>query len=520
MRCSHQISWVASINSDLRKKSACKNYGKVRRQPINFPFDNSYARLPEEFFSPAKPAGVAAPRLLLFNEALADQLGIERDGATDDELAQVFSGQRLVEGSQPLAQAYAGHQFGQFVPQLGDGRAILLGEVVNRQGRRFDLQLKGAGRTLFSRGGDGLAPIGPVLREFLVSEAMYALGVPTTRALAAVATGATVERERPLPGAILTRVAASHLRIGTVQLFAARGNRQALNTLVEYTLQRHYPDHPIDPTPAMTLLQAVCEQQARLVARWMALGFIHGVMNTDNMTLSGETIDYGPCAFMDQYDPQTRFSSIDHGGRYAYGNQPIIAQWNLARLAEALLPTETKPNASLEQAKAIIEQFMPRYEQLWLEAFNAKLGLAEVIEGDRQRLEHLHTLMQAGTADFTQTFRGLARWLQTEELAALPAGLQQQPELPAWLADWQQRLTRQGRTSTAVAQAMNRVNPYVIPRNHKVEAVLTAAEQGNLTPFKQMLAAVRRPYEEGPEQAEFSTPAPLTERVYQTFCGT
>ena len=487
---------------------------------VRFQFDNSYARLPEGFFRKAEPASVEAVQLLLFNEALADQLGIERDGATEEALAQIFSGQRLAEGSQPLAQAYAGHQFGQFVPQLGDGRAILLGEVVNAQGQRFDVQLKGAGRTHFSRGGDGLAPIGPVLREYLVSEAMAALGVPTTRALAAVTTGATVKRERPLPGAILTRVAASHLRVGTVQFFAARDNREALKTLVEYTLHRHYPDHPPDPTPAMALLKAVCEQQAKLVAKWMALGFIHGVMNTDNMTLSGETIDYGPCAFMDQYSPQTHFSAIDHGGRYAYGNQPIIAQWNLARLAEALWPTETKPDADLEPARAIIEQFMPRYEWLWLEGFNAKLGLAEVVEGDRERLERLHSLMQAGSADFTQTFRGLARWLRTDKLEALPEGLRQQAELPSWLADWQQRLTQQGRASTAVAQTMDTVNPYVIPRNHKVEAALTAAEQGDLAPFEKLLAAVRSPYEEGPGQIEFSEPAPPAERVYQTFCGT
>lgn len=487
---------------------------------VRFPFDNSYARLPEGFFSKAEPAGFAAVQLLLFNEALADQLGIERDGATEKELAEVFSGQRLPEGSQPLAQAYAGHQFGQFVPQLGDGRAILLGEVVNAQGHRFDVQLKGAGRTLFSRNGDGLAPIGPVLREYLVSEAMHALGVPTTRSLAAVTTGATVRREQPLPGAILTRVAASHLRVGTVQFFAARDNPEALKTLVEYTLHRHYPDHPLDPTPAMALLKAVCEQQAKLVAKWMALGFIHGVMNTDNMTLSGETIDYGPCAFMDQYSPQARFSAIDHGGRYAYGNQPSIAQWNLARLAEALLPAEAEPDASLAPAREIIEQFMPRYESLWLEAFNAKLGLADVIEGDRERLDRLHTLMEAGSADFTQTFRGLARWLRTDNLAALPKGLRQNAGLPSWLADWQQRLTQQGRVTTAVAEAMDKVNPYVIPRNHKVEAALTAAQQGDLAPFEKLLAAVHSPYEEGPGQKEFSEPALPEERVYQTFCGT
>ena len=487
---------------------------------IRFQFDNSYARLPERFYSKAEPASVEAPQLLLFNEALADQLGIERDGATEEDLAQVFSGQRLPEGSRPLAQAYAGHQFGHFTPQLGDGRTILLGEVVNSQGQRFDVQLKGAGRTLFSRSGDGLAPIGPVLREYVVSEAMHSLGVPTTRALAAVATGAIVRRERPLPGAILTRVAASHLRVGTVQFFAARGDREALKTLVEYILNRHYPDHPSDPTPAMALLKAACEQQAKLVAKWMALGFIHGVMNTDNMALSGETIDYGPCAFMDQYDPQTRFSAIDHGGRYAYGNQPIIAQWNLARLAEALLPAETEPDAKAATARAIIEQFMPRYESLWLEGFNAKLGLAEVVGGDRERLEHLHTLMKAGTADFTQTFRGLSRWLRTDKLTALPEGLRQQAELPSWLADWQRRLAQQGRAHTAVAQAMDRVNPYVIPRNHKVEAALTAAEQGDLAPFEKLLAAVRSPYDEGPGQSEFSEPAPPAERVYQTFCGT
>lgn len=487
---------------------------------VQLPFDNSYARLPEGFFNKAEAAAVSEPRLLAFNADLAEQLGIVWHAATEQDLAQLFSGQHLPEGAEPIAQAYAGHQFGQFVPQLGDGRALLLGEVVNAQGQRFDVQLKGSGRTVFSRGGDGLAPIGPVLREFLVSEAMHALGVPTTRALAAVSTGGTVMRDRPLPGAILTRVAASHLRIGTVQFFAARDNREALNTLIEYSLKRHYPDEPIETTPGMTLLKAVSERQARLVVKWMSLGFVHGVMNTDNMTLSGETIDYGPCAFMDQYSPQTRFSSIDHGGRYAYGNQPTIAQWNLARLAEALLQAEPEPDASLEEAKAIIEGFKPRYEQLWLEAFNKKLGLGDIEEGDQARLDRLLALMQAGAADFTQTFRGLANWLRTESLSALPDGLNSLAELPSWLAEWRERLANQPEDLDAIAQTMDQVNPYVIPRNHKVEAVLTAAEQGNLEPFEQMLAAVRQPFGKEQGQAEFSEPAPPQARVYQTFCGT
>lgn len=487
---------------------------------VRFPFDNSYARLPEGFFSQAEPARAIKPQMLAFNAALAQQMGIDFTGASDEDLSSVFSGQTLPEGSQPIAQAYAGHQFGQFVPQLGDGRAILLGEVVNAQGQRFDVQLKGAGRTVFSRGGDGLAPIGPVLREFLVSEAMHALGVPTTRALAAVGTGVTVMRDRPLPGAILTRVAASHLRIGTVQFFAARDNRDALNRLVDYTLNRHYPEQPIDTTPAMALLKAVTEQQAKLIAKWMSLGFVHGVMNTDNMTLSGETIDYGPCAFMEQYSPQTRFSSIDHGGRYAYGNQPSIAQWNLARLAEALLQAEEAPDTSLEHAKAIIGAFKPRYEQLWLAAFNQKLGLDEIEEGDQERLDRLLALMQAGSADFTQTFRGLAHWLRTAELGSLPEGLQSLAELPGWLAEWHQRLSTQSKNMASVAQGMDQINPYVIPRNHKVEAMLVAAEQGDLEPFERMLAAVRQPFETEPGQAEFSEPAPPQERVYQTFCGT
>ncbi|MHA7878995.1 MAG: protein adenylyltransferase SelO [Saccharospirillum sp.] len=486
---------------------------------ISIPFDNTYARLPEGFFGEAQPAHVKAPELLAFNQPLALNLGIEMT-ASDAELARVFSGQQLIEGAEPIAQAYAGHQFGQFVPQLGDGRAILLGEVVNPEGQRFDVQLKGAGRTLFSRGGDGLAPIGPVLREYLVSEAMHAMGVPTTRALAAVKTGHTAMRDRPLPGAVLTRVAASHLRIGTVQFFAARDNQAALNTLINYALKRHYPQQPVATTPAMALLRAVSEQQAQLVAKWMAIGFIHGVMNTDNMTLSGETIDYGPCAFMDQYSPQTRFSSIDHGGRYAYGNQPIIAQWNLARLAEALLQGEAEPNASLEEAKAIIEAFKPRYEQLWLAAFNAKLGLTEVGEGDQARIEKLLTLMQAGSADFTGTFRALSRWLADPKEAQWPEGLGTLAELPGWLEGWQQRLNDQGRALPEVVRAMNAVNPYVIPRNHQVEAALTAAEQGDLAPFEALLAAVRQPFEDGPGQAGFSEPAPPQQRVYQTFCGT
>jgi len=490
-----------------------------------FRFDNSYGRLPDRFHARLPPAPAPAPRLVRLNRDLAEELGLDPAALSGAEGAALFAGNSLPEGADPLAMAYAGHQFGNFVPRLGDGRAILLGELVDRHGRRRDLQLKGAGRTPFSRGGDGRAALGPVLREYLVSEAMHALGVPTTRALAAVLTGEPVYRERELPGAVLARVAASHVRVGSFEYFAARGDAEGLQTLADHVIARHYPQVADAAEPAMALLAAVAEAQAELVAAWMQVGFIHGVMNTDNMTLSGETIDYGPCAFMDAYDPATVFSSIDHAGRYAFGNQPRIAQWNLARLAEALLPLmEGPPEAAAERAGVEIGAFAERYLRHWHAGMGRKLGLAAAEEGDGELLRDLLAAMQAGHADFTLTFRRLSdAAADPDALAAVRALFAQPAAFDAWAARWQARLAREAGTSPgARAAAMHAVNPAVIPRNHLVEQALAAAvDEADFGPFEALLAVVTRPFEIPPPAAiDYTAPPPPSERVYQTFCGT
>lgn len=476
-------------------------------------FDNTYARLPERFYARLTPTPVRSPRVVKFNSTLAQELGLEAQQWESEMGATVLAGNHVPEWAKPLAMAYAGHQFGHFVPQLGDGRAILLGEIIARDGLRYDLHLKGAGRTPFSRRGDGRAVLGPMLREYIISEAMHALGIPTTRSLAVVTTGESVLRETALPGAILARVAASHLRVGTFEYFAARGDVEAIRILAEYAIHRHYPELNESPTPYLSLLAAVSETQASLIARWMQVGFIHGVMNTDNMTISGETIDYGPCAFMDAYDPATVFSSIDHQGRYAFGNQPRIAYWNVARFADTLLPLfADNQEKAIALAEDVINQFPAHFERYWLAGMRRKLGLMSEQPGDADLIEALLTLMQEHTADYTNTLRRLCAVAEGE---AAPAGYED------WVMRWQSRLGQEPYERAAAAALMRRHNPTVIPRNHQVEVALDAAvQQGDFAPLETLLTVLSTPFELKPEYGKYSAPPAPSERVHQTFCGT
>ena len=485
-----------------------------------FNFDNSFARSLEGFFKPCQAEPATAPTLLQFNHALAKELGLDPVALDSEAGLAIFSGNATPEGSEPLAQAYAGHQFGGFSPQLGDGRALLLGEVIDTQQRRRDIQLKGSGRTPFSRGGDGLAAIGPVLREYLIGEAMHALGVPTTRALAAVATGKHVYREIALPGAILTRIAASHIRVGTFQYAGARGDILKVRELADYAIQRHYPDTSDAENPYLAFFAAVADAQAALVARWMNIGFIHGVMNTDNMTISGETIDYGPCAFMDKYAASTVFSSIDQYGRYAYANQPEILTWNLARLAETLIPhVDTKKERAIELLTETIECIQPLYESYWLSGMRSKIGLTTEDILDQELINDLLKLMEAGQADFTLVFRRLSQTLQGDSDAV--RNLFKEPDaFNAWVVRWQKRLEQEDIVAETTAQAMDRVNPIYIPRNHKVEESLAAAVNQDMTPFTKLLEVVIQPFDEVAGNEAYTEPAPTTNRRYQTFCGT
>jgi uncharacterized protein YdiU (UPF0061 family) len=484
-------------------------------------FDNSYAGLPARFHSRVQPTAVAGPRLVVFNRPLARDLGLDPD-RIEPEAAELFSGNRLPDDSLPLAMAYAGHQFGSFVPQLGDGRAILLGELKGRDGALYDVQLKGAGLTPFSRNGDGRAVLGPMLREYLVSEAMHAFGIPTTRSLAVVTTGEQVYRETALPGAVLTRVAASHIRVGTFQYFAARGDYDAIRELLDYVIARHYPEARAADIPALAVLTTVAQRQLALIVEWMLVGFIHGVMNTDNMAISGETIDYGPCAFLDEYHARKVFSSIDRGGRYAYANQPAIAQWNLARFAETLLPLlDADVDKAVTLATQVLEPFIAQFDARFIDGLCRKIGLAETLEGDADLVRRLLSTMQAAEADFTLSFRTLARAAEDaagetafRELFKDPAGID------SWLQDWRRRLERDPQTPAARASGMRRRNPAFIPRNHRVEAALDAATQGDLRPFERLLAVVQRPFDEQPESAEYAEPPQPSDRVTQTFCGT
>ncbi|MDP2354852.1 MAG: YdiU family protein [Beijerinckiaceae bacterium] len=478
-------------------------------------FDNSYARLPDRFYTRTSPVAVAAPRMLKFNQALADELGLELP--TDEQTrAKIFTGNLNPEGGEPLALAYAGHQFGHFNPQLGDGRAVLIGEIVARDGRRLDMQLKGSGRTPFSRGGDGRAAFGPVLREYLLSEAMHALGVPTTRSLAAAATGEAVYREAPLPGAVLTRIASSHLRIGTFQYFAARGDGEAVRILVDYAIKRLYPHLEGAANPALALMEAVVEAQAKLIAKWLSIGFIHGVMNTDNTSISGETIDYGPCAFVDAYDHMAVFSSIDAQGRYAYANQPPIGQWNLARFAETLLGViDDDKDRAVEQATKRLEAFMPAFHAHWTRLMRAKLGLLVEEEGDTQLANDLFNAMHASKADFTLTFRTLPAHMEADASSE-----EDSPEMSAWLAAWRARHERERQSPEARRALMESVNPIFIPRNHRVEQALELATRGDFTAFDRLLSAVSRPFDVRADMIELAQGPRPDERVLQTFCGT
>jgi uncharacterized protein YdiU (UPF0061 family) len=497
-------------------RSAANNCAAAR-----FEFQNTYARDLEGFYVPWQATHVAGPKLVMLNRELAEELGLDPLVLDSDEGARIFSGNETPEGSLPMAQAYAGHQFGGFVPQLGDGRALLLGEVIDRNGHRRDIQLKGSGRTPFSRSGDGRAALGPVLREYLIGEAMYALGIPTTRALAAVLTGEPVFRETPLPGAVLTRVAASHIRVGTFQFFAARGEEDKVRRLADYAINRHYPEVKGQANPYLELLERVSDRQAALVARWMHVGFIHGVMNTDNMAISGETIDYGPCAFMDHYDPATVFSSIDTHGRYAYGNQPSIAQWNLARFAETLLPLiDADRNRAIERATEAINSFAKKYENHWLKGMRAKLGLSSEDEADVNLIAGFLTAMEGNKVDYTLGFRYLADAARGREqgvraLFTVPSAYD------LWSEHWRARLARETVAPAARAEAMRRVNPAFIPRNHRVEEALSAASERNgYAPFRILLKILSRPFDDQPEFAAFAEPAPEGQGRYQTFCGT
>ncbi len=479
-----------------------------------FNFDTTYTSLAPHFFAEAAPDSVAAPQLVIVNHALAAQLGVDLSGLSIDQQAALFSGNQVPMGASPLAQAYAGHQFGNFTI-LGDGRAHLLGEHVTPNGDRFDIQFKGSGRTPFSRGGDGKAALGPMLREFIISEALYHLGIPTTRSLAVVATGEPVMRDAVLPGAILTRVAASHIRFGTFQFAAHHGDKAGLDGLLAYTIARHYPDLEESPNKALALLAAVMERQADLIVHWMRVGFIHGVMNTDNMTLSGEAIDFGPCAFMDAFDPQTVFSSIDHMGRYAYGNQPKIALWNLTRLAETLLPLIDDDTAqAVKLAESELNKFAPLYEQKWLTMMRHKLGLDGAQEGDAKLITDLLDWMQKHGADYTNSFYDLTY----DNL--LGAEIYQSKPFTDWHQQWTQRRDQNQQPADAAHHMMARNNPVLIPRNHNVEQALSAANEGDLNPLQNLLAALEEPYADKAEFAPYKSPPAPSERVYQTFCGT
>jgi uncharacterized protein YdiU (UPF0061 family) len=485
-------------------------------------FEHSYSALAPRFYASVDPTTVPNPRLVVFNRHLAEELGLEPD-VIEREAAAMLSGNQLPDDSNPIAMAYAGHQFGSFVPRLGDGRAILLGELKGRDGVLRDLQLKGAGLTPFSRNGDGRAALGPMLREYLISEAMHALGIPTTRSLAVITTGEQVFREHVLPGAVLTRVAASHIRVGTFQYFVARGDQEAVRELLDYVIARHYPDARDADVPALAVLKAVARRQAALIADWMLVGFIHGVMNTDNMAISGETIDYGPCAFMDKYHPNTVFSSIDQNGRYAYANQPAIAQWNLARLAETLLPLiDSDSDKAVSLATEVVLPFIAQFDAQFLEGMRRKTGLASAVDGDADLIKRLFATMQDAEADFTLTFRRLALAAESPgEPTALFELFAETSGIKNWLREWHQRLAYDPQSAAERVTGMRRVNPAFIPRNHHVEAVLRAASEGSdFKPFQQLLGVLQRPYDDQPEVAEYGRPPQPSERVLRTFCGT
>jgi uncharacterized protein YdiU (UPF0061 family) len=496
--------------------------GEVPQVTNLFVFDNSYAHLPERFYARLAPAKVAAPHLIRVNSPLARELGIDPDWLASPDGVAAVSGNSVPEGAAPLAMAYAGHQFGHFVPQLGDGRAILLGEVRARDGRRYDIHLKGSGRTPFSRSGDGRAALGPVLREYILSEAMYALGIPTTRTLAAVTTGEDILREAgPLPGAVLARVSRSHVRVGTFEFFAARGDTEGARVLADYVIQRLYPEAARAANPTLALLDAVIARTAELIARWQCVGFIHGVMNTDNTSIAGETIDYGPCAFMDAYHPSTVFSSIDHRGRYAYDQQPRIAWWNLTRFAETLLPLLGEGELAVAAAQKALDAYPGLFEAAHAKGLRAKLGFTESRDDDLQLIQDFFGLMADAGADFTLTFRHLCDGAEGDD-ASLRTQFKDQAALDVWFGKWRERLALEETKSVQErAAAMRAVNPAYIPRNHRVEAVIAAAqESGDFGPFEELLTVLAAPYADRAIFARYAAPPNPDEIVRQTFCGT
>ena len=478
------------------------------KNKIGWNFDNSYSNLPSSFVYEISPVPVKLPKLTIFNYDLAEQLGLDFSTLDKKELAKIFSGNSIPEGTKSIAQAYAGHQFGHFT-MLGDGRAVLIGEHISKNNKRFDIQFKGSGQTPFSRNGDGRAALGPMLREYLISEAMYSLKIPTTRSLAVVKTGEDVIRERPLQGAILTRVASSHIRVGTFQFVKTRENFDELNTLVDYTITRHYPEIIQSKNKAYDLLKKIIDKQIELVVNWMRVGFVHGVMNTDNMAISGETIDYGPCAFMDSYNLDTCFSSIDHMGRYAYGNQPAIAKWNLARFAECLLILiNPKKDDALKMATELIDLFDKIYEEKWFDMMKNKLGLIGNDKEDNVLIFELLEIMKEQELDYTNTFL----YLMDQEIDNKKN--YQNEKFNSWKIKWQKRLTKDSN------KLMQQNNPIIIPRNHNVESVLKSAESNDLTPFNDLLQALKNPYTNQKIFNKYRSPAQKTNEKYQTFCGT
>ena len=480
---------------------------------VNWNFDNSYSKLPDTFKENINPFSVKNPKLIVLNENLATELDLNFSNINKDELSSLFAGNKLPKGSSSIAQAYAGHQFGHFT-MLGDGRATLIGEHITNKNDRYDIQLKGSGKTSFSRAGDGRAVLGPMLREYIVSEGMYNLNIPTTRGLAVVKTGEEVIRESPLPGAILTRVASSHIRVGTFQYVAARQREDELKILLDYVINRHYPELKDSKNKPIELLSAVLEKQVDLVINWMRVGFIHGVMNTDNMSISGETIDYGPCAFMDSYDPKTVFSSIDKMGRYAYCNQPVITKWNLARFAESLIPLiDENQDKAVKAATEIINSFENKYEEKWLDMMRDKLGLSGKDEKDKFLFIDLLTWMHDKKMDYTNTFCHLME----DEIQKNKN--YEDKDFKNWKLRWNERLKTNNNSPEKYLKLMKSVNPLVIPRNHKVEEALNAANQNDLKPFLKLLEILDNPYKKNKDAIEYQIPSAAKEK-YQTFCGT
>ncbi|MDA8791438.1 YdiU family protein [Candidatus Pelagibacter bacterium] len=481
---------------------------------IGWHFDNTYSKLPKSFLENIKPVPVKDPKLIILNKNLAKQLNLDFSKFSDTDLAKMFSGNSLPEGSETIAQAYAGHQFGHFT-MLGDGRAVMLGEHLDKENKRFDIQFKGSGRTSFSRSGDGRAVLGPMLREYIISEAMHALNIPTTRSLAVVSTGEEVIREQMLPGAILTRVASSHIRVGTFQYIAATQNADDLKTLFNYTIDRHYPEIKDSKTKALDLLNLLMQKQCELVINWMRVGFIHGVMNTDNMTVSGETIDYGPCAFMDHYHPQTVFSSIDQNGRYSYNNQPRITKWNLARFAECIIPLiDQDEQKAVSIATETINNFEKMYEEKWLNMMRDKLGLFGEDGGDKHLIFELFTWMENNKADFTNTFCNLM------DIQSIKDPIYQNQEYLNWTAKWKKRLEKNNTGKEKYLELMRSVNPIFIPRNHKVEEALKDASENKLETLNQLLEVIKYPYKDNGMLKDYQQPMSNENGDYKTFCGT